>query len=309
MKEEIIIAVQSRPALWDKRNKHHHNRHVLDKEWKAVAAALNCTDKDVKLIWKNLRDEFRKQYSKTPRSGDAAPDSTSSWKFFDSMLFLRDQFVPRKSTGNLTDLSNDTNFDEGQLNDDFVEEQVDSLSVMDNEEGDRELTQIDIPSTPNQSGSNNSSPTPTLTSKRTTEEYTRTGYKKRLTNQAKIGQELVNIEKEKLKLKLNKVDEVNKNDEDVGFFNSLLPHVKTLDPRKKMMFRMKVQELLFDMAYSPEQEPSYKNRPSNPAMSHRYEYYPHTETSSFAHTSSHTPTPLTSPDIEEQHNVQKFTNM
>ncbi|XP_046387258.1 uncharacterized protein LOC124156645 [Ischnura elegans] len=270
MKEEIIIAVQSRPALWDKRNKHHHNRHVLDKEWKAVAAALNCTDKDVKLIWKNLRDEFRKQYSKTPRSGDAAPDSTSSWKFFDSMLFLRDQFVPRKSTGNLTDLSNDTNFDEGQLNDDFVEEQVDSLSVMDNEEGDRELTQIDIPSTPNQSGSNNSSPTPTLTSKRTTEEYTRTGYKKRLTNQAKIGQELVNIEKEKLKLKLNKVDEVNKNDED---------------------------------------EPSYKNRPSNPAMSHRYEYYPHTETSSFAHTSSHTPTPLTSPDIEEQHNVQKFTNM
>lgn len=43
MKEEIIVAVQSRPALWDKRHKQHHNRHVLDKEWKAIATELKTT--------------------------------------------------------------------------------------------------------------------------------------------------------------------------------------------------------------------------------------------------------------------------
>ncbi|KAG8300973.1 hypothetical protein J6590_063302 [Homalodisca vitripennis] len=41
--EDIIIAVQNRPALWDKRHKQHHNRHVLDKEWKEIAKELKVT--------------------------------------------------------------------------------------------------------------------------------------------------------------------------------------------------------------------------------------------------------------------------
>ncbi|GBP41702.1 Transcription factor Adf-1 [Eumeta japonica] len=40
----------------------------------------------------------------------------------------------------------------------------------------------------------------------------------------------------------HEVVEDNK-DEDVSFFNSLLPHVKKLDPAKKMMLRMKIQEI------------------------------------------------------------------
>lgn len=48
-----------------------------------------------------LSDEFRKQFNKRSRSGDAAPESTTLWKYFDAMFF-RNQFVPRKSTGNLT---------------------------------------------------------------------------------------------------------------------------------------------------------------------------------------------------------------
>lgn len=95
----------------------------------------------------------------------------------------------------------------------------------------------------------------------TVHNYTITHYN---TTEARIGQE--HLEKEKLKPKMNKTDEIKKNDEDVGFFNSLLPHVKTLDPRKKMMFRMRVQELLFCMAYSQEHEPSCANRPATLVM-------------------------------------------
>lgn len=61
---------------------------------------------------------------------------------------------------------------------------------------------------------------------------TRTGFKKRITTQAAIGRELVQLEKEKLKLKQQKSED-RANDEDVGFFNPLLPHVKNLNPRKK----------------------------------------------------------------------------
>ncbi|KAJ8707388.1 hypothetical protein PYW08_010640 [Mythimna loreyi] len=39
-------------------------------------------------------------------------------------------------------------------------------------------------------------------------------------------------------------------DEDIGFFNSLLPHVKKLLPAKKLMLRMKIQELVYNTVYN-----------------------------------------------------------
>lgn len=63
---------------------------------------------------------------------------------------------------------------------------------------------------------------------------TRTGFKKIITTQAAIGRELVQLEKGKLKLKQQKSPD-RANDEDVGFFNSLLSHVKNLNPRKNVV--------------------------------------------------------------------------
>ncbi|XP_072945854.1 uncharacterized protein [Epargyreus clarus] len=39
-------------------------------------------------------------------------------------------------------------------------------------------------------------------------------------------------------------------DEDIGFFNSLLPHVRKLGPAKKLMLRMKMQELVYNTVYN-----------------------------------------------------------
>lgn len=39
-------------------------------------------------------------------------------------------------------------------------------------------------------------------------------------------------------------------DEDVGFFNSLMPHIKKLGPAKKLMLRMKIQELVYNTVYN-----------------------------------------------------------
>ncbi|XP_045456685.1 uncharacterized protein LOC123666636 [Melitaea cinxia] len=47
----------------------------------------------------------------------------------------------------------------------------------------------------------------------------------------------------------NDAPEVTK-DEDIGFFNSLIPHVKKLGPAKKLMLRMKIQELVYNTVYN-----------------------------------------------------------
>lgn len=281
--------------------------------------------KDVKGIWKNLKDEFRKQLQKTPRSGDEAPEP-SSWKYYDSMLFLRDQFIPRRSTGNLTAASTDNangNEDMDML-DSSVQEDIDSPSVI-NEAPAVDLDMTELTPMPTDTSETILAPPTTAAPKKTTEEsaaakklneeVTRTGFKKRLTTQAKIGQELVNIEKEKLKMKQSKShDEVIKNDEDVGFFNSLLPHVKTLDPRKKFMFRMQVQQLLFDMAYSPA---GAGPEPWRHWRQHGYQGYD--SGSSHGFNSSRTPTPQSStnpsptpqntynPDDDYDYSMYNFT--
>ncbi|XP_039291131.1 uncharacterized protein LOC111059223 [Nilaparvata lugens] len=81
-----------------------------------------------------------------------------------------------------------------------------------------------------------------------------TGYLKRVPPpQTAVGLQLLHIEKEKLKIRKNKLLENDNEDrdEDVGFFNSVLPHVRKLTPRDKLTFQMRVQRILFDVVYPP----------------------------------------------------------
>ncbi|XP_046674731.1 uncharacterized protein LOC124363526 [Homalodisca vitripennis] len=191
---------------------------------------------------KNLRQEFGKQLRKTLKSGSAAPDEPSShWPYFESMLFLTDQFIPRPSSGNIA-----TNYDDSSV----------IVSEDGEEEGNGDDIQIEqletIVLAPNHPTNEVSGKLTNVAESRNVSK-TKTGYIKRVTPQTVIGQQLLELEKEKLKMKQNKAAE-NPNDEDIGFFNSLLPHVRKLSPRDKLRFRMQVQEILFDMAY-PHQQP------------------------------------------------------
>ncbi|KAL1489701.1 hypothetical protein ABEB36_013637 [Hypothenemus hampei] len=103
--EKLISEVFKRTPLWDKRDQNHHNRFILDKKWDEVAEHLNTTRAMVRNKWKALRDKFRTTLSSIPKtkSGDAAYSYTEykkQWKYYENLLFLKDQFIPRNHDGN-----------------------------------------------------------------------------------------------------------------------------------------------------------------------------------------------------------------
>nr|CAH7752321.1 unnamed protein product [Callosobruchus chinensis] len=110
MKDELIDLVFCAPAIWDKRHKQHHNRHALERQWKKIAEKIRVTETEARKCWKNLRQEYGKQIKKMQgRSGDEAGEKiVSQWPYFEKLHFLRDQFIPRESSTNLIDETQDS---------------------------------------------------------------------------------------------------------------------------------------------------------------------------------------------------------
>lgn len=64
-----------------------------------------CFSEDaVRQKWRGLRDTFRKEIAKLDqkRNGDSGDDEPQSkWHYFKQLLFIKDQFTPRTTTGNI----------------------------------------------------------------------------------------------------------------------------------------------------------------------------------------------------------------
>ena len=45
MSNALISLVYKRRALWDQKDRNHHNRYILDKLWEEVATELHSTSK------------------------------------------------------------------------------------------------------------------------------------------------------------------------------------------------------------------------------------------------------------------------
>ncbi|KAL1493840.1 hypothetical protein ABEB36_009526 [Hypothenemus hampei] len=79
---------------------------IVKKLWEAVAEEVGESRSIVKSKWRNLRDNFRRELSKSKnynyRSGDAAgPSKKSKWAYFEILSFLRNTFNSRPSSGNI----------------------------------------------------------------------------------------------------------------------------------------------------------------------------------------------------------------
>ncbi|KAL1493901.1 hypothetical protein ABEB36_009583 [Hypothenemus hampei] len=261
-KELLIDLVFVAPAIWDKRHKNHHNRHILAKEWNNVAAKMKVSGikRCEKLLEKFKAGIWKANKKKQGRSGDAAVEENDChWPYFTSLQFLRDQFTPRHMSSSLTDRSSTSEL--------LTQNTLDEDSQMYNESDGENSTIYSLPNVENSVSENHIENQVASTPSTSSSKYvvTQTGYKKGITPQVEIGKQLAEIEKEKLALKANKTKQ-DLNDEDIGFFNSLLPYVRKLNPRDKLKFRMKIQEHLFELLFPPAPqypvEQAYQNFPS-----------------------------------------------
>ncbi|CAH1982190.1 unnamed protein product [Acanthoscelides obtectus] len=256
--DAFITSVFVKNPLWDQKDSQHHNRFVLDKLWDAVAEEMKTTRSIVRTKWKNLRDTFRKELKKKPvqRSGDEASSWTSSWQYFDSLYFLKDQFTARVSTGNLPETEQNINILDEETNTQLSEHRSEP-----NKPNLDDSTYADKLPLTNDSSQNKSSLTITPTVNK---------LKRKNQNDTDVGAALIRLEEQKLRI-LEK--EKKTLDEDDCFFDSLLPHIRPLTPQRKMLLRMRIQELVYNFIYNDQPPSQATQRQSNHQAQNMHDVY------------------------------------
>ncbi|XP_011198110.2 uncharacterized protein LOC105222462 [Bactrocera dorsalis] len=214
----LISEVFARPALWDRKNKNYHNRQLVEHLWKSVAREMNLKKEEVKKKWKYIRDQFRAELRKisVPISADSAnmeSEFNSKWPYFKQLLFLKDQI---KKISTIPDESG--NEDPLEVNDD-----ISSWNISQVEDTDDSCDKFEL-----------NIPPPT---------------KKKYLSQTKNTSHLLEIEKRKLRLLEQKHSENKYRDEDQAFFESLLPHIRKLEPEAKLLCRMDIQNIVYNHVY------------------------------------------------------------
>ncbi|KAF6210075.1 hypothetical protein GE061_015831 [Apolygus lucorum] len=169
--------------------------------------------------WKALRDKFRQELQKkpVPRSGDGGGsqvDWKSPWKHFDNLLFLQDQFTVRTAGGSLP---------EPEVTADYL---------------DTEPTEYPNVSIDEEVGAHGCPPERS--------ETPGSSQRKRKRPSDEVGRALIQLEQRKLELFERKTTRPKETDEDMAFFESLLPHVKPLHQADKLLLRIKIQQLVYD---------------------------------------------------------------
>lgn len=171
--------------------------------------------KTVKGRWKNLRAYFFKENGKIdkPKSGDSADKiCKSTWQYYDQLLFLKTKGNLNESSGRDSNLSteNDDNF---------------STTT------DTTLDELQNP--------DSNSTSDILESK----SYGQTSQRKKIRmNRSDNNNQLLDIEKKKLEI-LERESIKEKND-DLLFFQSLLPYMENIPLRRKLRLRSQIQELI-----------------------------------------------------------------
>ncbi|KAI5744979.1 hypothetical protein M8J76_007158 [Diaphorina citri] len=161
------------------------------------------------------------------------------WPYYEALLFLKDQFEPRPSSGNLN-LEEDSDFDftspaPSPHNISHVRTQSPEVTLVDNSTFETLLESLDSDSHGESSQSAERRPR-----------------KKKLGD---TQQQFLALEQEKIQLMRDRSLRKNeKGDPDSDFFKSILPQIKGLTDRKKLKFRIKILELLDEMMNDDDDE-------------------------------------------------------
>ncbi|XP_017467134.1 PREDICTED: uncharacterized protein LOC108359683 [Rhagoletis zephyria] len=149
------------------------------------------------------------------------------WRYFRSLLFLRDQFSARKSSENSV----------SENNDDILEDTFESLLNDADHDGEKDMNFV-LPSQEINDGSRQDF-TPSSSRASTFDENPPQAKRSK---QDSLGDALLQIEMEKLNY-LKEQELHKQDDEDLSFFNSLLPAVRKFSAVDKLDYRMMILQV------------------------------------------------------------------
>lgn len=130
---EFIEMYRELPCLWQTKSKDYLDRNKKNEAYKVLVKKLQIIQPDATkntVITKinSLRGGFRREHKKvlsSMRSGSGSDDVyvPSLW-YYDLLLFLRDQDIPRQSTSNILDDNDERSSDEETQDPADTEEEV-----------------------------------------------------------------------------------------------------------------------------------------------------------------------------------------
>ncbi|CAL8362336.1 unnamed protein product [Arctogadus glacialis] len=103
MEEKLIIAVGSRPILYDQSLYTYRDTTLKDRAWQDVSLEVGETAAECVKRWRSLRDRYRRERVKekeAQRSG-AGADKQPVWRYMAVMGFLAPFLQNRGTTSNL----------------------------------------------------------------------------------------------------------------------------------------------------------------------------------------------------------------
>ncbi|XP_050714392.1 uncharacterized protein LOC126997371 [Eriocheir sinensis] len=239
MNTELLISeVFKRQPLWNKRNKFHTNKNVVDKLWAEVSKELDYEESLVKRKWKYIGDKFAVELEKFP--------SRSKEQYSQLFRFLIDIVKPRVLTGNFSSMLAKGKSETSLPGSSQVGNQTDDVEPpLDKEEG--------MPASPTLTQDTSVRGDEDLDKHKIILDFSHP--KKKATGKSlkteDYNQSILEIERQKMQY-LREISNQNQgkdDDEDLMFLKSLLPHIKKILDANKLTFRSRIQELVQQFAY------------------------------------------------------------
>ncbi|XP_063537601.1 uncharacterized protein LOC134746959 [Cydia strobilella] len=235
--DSLILEVKNRPILWDKKHELHKNRAVIDRVWEEVSAAIGKNKDQIKMKWRNLRDQFSREVKKNAVGEDGSPaieKYNGKWGYYELLTFLKDNVYWNPCDDIKLEDSQD-----GYVND-YKREQEADISVnikrepdIDEDierdiEGDRFLDPLEaLEVQEDTSDPLVTTETNEVPRKRLCQREVRSYYKRQLPSE---GSQAARSSREI--------------DDDLHFALSLVPYLRSLDPLRKLIIRNEMQNLL-----------------------------------------------------------------
>ncbi|XP_030029420.2 uncharacterized protein LOC115446778 [Manduca sexta] len=200
----LIEAVHRRDPLWNSSNEHHKNSNILKKLWEEVAEEVQGDVKTLKTRWRNLRAYYIKECQKIEKSRG---NSSSSWQYFDKLRFI---------TNNMP-ISNILKYN--------CEESYMSMSQ-------NYCNPVEFLESP--------SPVPSSLS----DSGTSPARKNKSVNKTNLNANDTIADLKRRKIEILEKEAIRRSNDDLLFFESLLPYLSEIPRIRKLQLRSKIHELI-----------------------------------------------------------------